>query len=216
MLRCYAKTPRQRADDRRRLDHQHDPGRGRRRDRGRSGLTEADLAIDWREDRRRCRPRPSSDYQLFEAAGAKAKVSSIHVNGWFGDYDKLAMTYAQAARALRPRYRRCGRAGPVRRRFAQRRPAVRVFPAFGRGRERARLCRPARRAGLGHRGARRRRLRRADRAAAGGSMNAVRFRQACAPRADRGRTARQPPCGSWCSPAPSASRPRPCAATSMR
>ena len=29
---------------------------------------------------------------LFEAAGACAKVSSIHVNGWFGDYDKLAMT----------------------------------------------------------------------------------------------------------------------------
>ena len=30
--------------------------------------------------------------QLFEAAGAQAKASSIHVNGWFGDYDKLAMT----------------------------------------------------------------------------------------------------------------------------
>jgi hydroxymethylpyrimidine pyrophosphatase-like HAD family hydrolase len=28
----------------------------------------------------------------FEEAGASAKVSSIHVNGWFGDYDKLAMT----------------------------------------------------------------------------------------------------------------------------
>jgi hydroxymethylpyrimidine pyrophosphatase-like HAD family hydrolase len=26
------------------------------------------------------------------AAGLHAKVSSIHVNGWFGDYDKLAMT----------------------------------------------------------------------------------------------------------------------------
>ena len=24
--------------------------------------------------------------------GATAKVSSIHVNGWFGDYDKLGMT----------------------------------------------------------------------------------------------------------------------------
>ncbi len=30
--------------------------------------------------------------RLFETAGARAKVSSIHVNGWFGDYDKLAMT----------------------------------------------------------------------------------------------------------------------------
>ena len=29
---------------------------------------------------------------LFEAAGATAKISSIHVNGWFGDFDKLAMT----------------------------------------------------------------------------------------------------------------------------
>jgi hypothetical protein len=29
---------------------------------------------------------------LFEEAGATAKVSSIHVNGWFGSYDKLGMT----------------------------------------------------------------------------------------------------------------------------
>ena len=29
---------------------------------------------------------------LFEAAGATAKVSSIHVNGWFGTYDKLGMS----------------------------------------------------------------------------------------------------------------------------
>ena len=27
---------------------------------------------------------------IFEAAGATAKVSSIHVNGWFGAYDKLS------------------------------------------------------------------------------------------------------------------------------
>ena len=27
--------------------------------------------------------------QIFERHGAHAKVSSIHVNGWFGDYDKL-------------------------------------------------------------------------------------------------------------------------------
>ena len=26
------------------------------------------------------------------AAGMTAKISSIHVNGWFGDYDKLGMT----------------------------------------------------------------------------------------------------------------------------
>ena len=29
---------------------------------------------------------------VMRAAGATAKVSSIHVNGWFGDWDKLAMT----------------------------------------------------------------------------------------------------------------------------
>jgi HAD superfamily hydrolase (TIGR01484 family) len=29
---------------------------------------------------------------ICEAAGARAKVSSIHVNAWFGDYDKLSMS----------------------------------------------------------------------------------------------------------------------------
>jgi hypothetical protein len=29
---------------------------------------------------------------LMRAAGLTAKVSSIHVNGWFGDYDKLSAT----------------------------------------------------------------------------------------------------------------------------
>ncbi len=41
-------------------------------------------------------PLPQADINrivaLFEAAGAAAKVSSIHVNGWFGDYDKLTTT----------------------------------------------------------------------------------------------------------------------------
>jgi HAD superfamily hydrolase (TIGR01484 family) len=53
---------------------------------------EADLAIDWRED---VPPLASEAVDrivaLFEGAGARAKVSSIHVNGWFGDFDKLAM-----------------------------------------------------------------------------------------------------------------------------
>lgn len=53
----------------------------------------ADLAIDYRED---CGPLPAGEVDrivtLFAAAGATAKVSSIHVNGWYGDYDKLAMT----------------------------------------------------------------------------------------------------------------------------
>ncbi|MEE4264524.1 MAG: HAD-IIB family hydrolase [Desulfobacteraceae bacterium] len=54
---------------------------------------EADLAIDYCEDV----PRLSMQdidriVRLFEAAGARAKISSIHVNGWFGEYDKLTMT----------------------------------------------------------------------------------------------------------------------------
>lgn len=54
---------------------------------------ETDLAIDYCEDVERL---TDSDVArivaLFEGAGATAKVSSIHVNGWFGSYDKLGMT----------------------------------------------------------------------------------------------------------------------------
>ena len=54
---------------------------------------EADLAIDFREDV----PPLSSEavdriVGLMESEGMTAKVSSIHVNGWFGRYDKLGMT----------------------------------------------------------------------------------------------------------------------------
>lgn len=54
---------------------------------------EADLAIDYCED------VPPLEMEkivqivdCFTRAGAQAKISSIHVNGWFGKYDKLAMT----------------------------------------------------------------------------------------------------------------------------
>lgn len=54
---------------------------------------ETDLAIDFCED-----VKPL-DWQaiericaVFEKHGATCKVSSIHVNGWFGDYNKLDMT----------------------------------------------------------------------------------------------------------------------------
>ena len=49
-----------------------------------------DLAIDFCED-----VTPLGDHEidqivaLFQQAGAVAKVSSIHVNGWFGQWDKL-------------------------------------------------------------------------------------------------------------------------------
>ncbi len=52
----------------------------------------ADLAIDFCED---VPPLAKADIDrivaIFQAAGATAKVSSIHVNGWFGNYDKLGM-----------------------------------------------------------------------------------------------------------------------------
>ena len=53
---------------------------------------EADLAIDFSEDVPRL---PVSAVQriatMMRDAGLTAKVSSIHVNGWFGAYDKLTM-----------------------------------------------------------------------------------------------------------------------------
>lgn len=56
---------------------------------------EADLAIDFCEDVPAL-PQDAIDriVEIFRVAGAQAKVSSIHVNGWFGDYDKLSMTRA--------------------------------------------------------------------------------------------------------------------------
>jgi HAD superfamily hydrolase (TIGR01484 family) len=54
---------------------------------------ETDLAIDYCED---VPPLPLAAAEriaaLMRSAGLHAKISSIHVNGWFGDYDKLAMT----------------------------------------------------------------------------------------------------------------------------
>ena len=54
---------------------------------------ETDLAIDYCEDVARL-PRAAVDriVALMRAHGLTAKVSSIHVNGWFGSYDKLGMT----------------------------------------------------------------------------------------------------------------------------
>jgi HAD superfamily hydrolase (TIGR01484 family) len=53
----------------------------------------ADLAIDFCED---VAPLPHQAVlrivEIFAAEGAQAKVSSIHVNGWFGGYDKLSTT----------------------------------------------------------------------------------------------------------------------------
>jgi HAD superfamily hydrolase (TIGR01484 family) len=60
-----------------------------------------DLAIDFCED---VPPLTAGAVQrivdLMEGAGMTAKVSSIHVNGWFGRYDKLSMAHL----LLRERY----------------------------------------------------------------------------------------------------------------
>lgn len=62
---------------------------------------EADVAIDFCEDV----PALSSAavariVEILESAGAVAKVSSIHVNAWFGAYDKLGMSRTLATEVL--------------------------------------------------------------------------------------------------------------------
>ncbi|MSP83023.1 MAG: HAD-IIB family hydrolase [Alphaproteobacteria bacterium] len=96
MTRVYARDATTRAADRVRLDALRDrilaavPGAALAAD---QAYREADLAIDFRED---VAPLPPTAIEritaLFGEAGAESKVSSIHVNGWFGAYDKLTMT----------------------------------------------------------------------------------------------------------------------------
>jgi HAD superfamily hydrolase (TIGR01484 family) len=96
MIRRYWAPMKKRQDDRRRLAAIREkvlaevPGCAVAAD---QAYREADLAIDFCED---VPPLPLSSATaikaIFEAAGATAKISSIHVNGWFGDWDKLAMT----------------------------------------------------------------------------------------------------------------------------
>jgi HAD superfamily hydrolase (TIGR01484 family) len=60
---------------------------------------ELDLAVDFAED---VGPLDEAAIDaivaVFQRHGAQAKVSSIHVNGWFGDYDKLGMCRRMARR----------------------------------------------------------------------------------------------------------------------
>lgn len=93
MRRCYAKDAEQRRRDRERLALvERDV---LREVRGAAvaadqAYREADLAIDFSEDVSPLGPEPVARIvTIFERHGAKAKVSSIHVNGWFGGYDKL-------------------------------------------------------------------------------------------------------------------------------
>jgi len=53
---------------------------------------EYDLAVDFCEDVPRLDEKSIEKIvSIFSRHGAIAKISSIHVNGWFGDYDKLSM-----------------------------------------------------------------------------------------------------------------------------
>jgi HAD superfamily hydrolase (TIGR01484 family) len=95
MIRSYAVEPGVRENGRRRLaELAHEivaavPGCAVAAD---QAYRESDLAIDFAED-----VGPLSHAAVnaivaaFTAAGATAKVSSIHVNGWFGTYDKATM-----------------------------------------------------------------------------------------------------------------------------
>ena len=96
MIRCYHADETERAINRERLDTIRSAVLREVPDCRISAdqpYREADLAVDFAEDV----PRLTDSHinqivALFEAHGATAKVSSIHVNGWFGNYDKLVMT----------------------------------------------------------------------------------------------------------------------------
>jgi len=97
----FVQSDAERADGRRRLEAvradvlREVPGAGIASD---QPYRLADLAVDFCED---VPPLPRSDVErivaIFERHGAHAKVSSIHVNGWFGDYDKLTTSKAMMA-----------------------------------------------------------------------------------------------------------------------
>jgi HAD superfamily hydrolase (TIGR01484 family) len=96
MHRRYAAPQATRADHRRKLEAigaqivQAVPGAAVSAD---QHYRETDLAIDFCEDVPRLAPADIERIvAIMQERGLTAKVSSIHVNGWFGAYDKLAMT----------------------------------------------------------------------------------------------------------------------------
>lgn len=96
MLRLYADSASERADKMQRLEGIRDaviaqvPGAGLSAD---QPYRETDLAIDFAEDVPRLDDAAIERIvAIFEERGATARVSSIHVNGWFGNHSKLSMT----------------------------------------------------------------------------------------------------------------------------
>src|SRR4029079_14928117 len=95
MVQIYARHAEQRRLDRRRLDRIRDevlvqvPGAAIASD---QDYRVSDLAIDYCEDVDQLSDREVERIvEIFRSHGATAKVSSIHVNGWFGEHDKLTM-----------------------------------------------------------------------------------------------------------------------------
>lgn len=96
MRMAFAKAEAERVADRKKLTILKDrilaeiPGVGVASD---QDFRVSDLAIDFCED---VEPLSSENVQrivkILQDGGATAKVSSIHVNSWFGDYDKLTMS----------------------------------------------------------------------------------------------------------------------------
>ena len=104
MRRVFAAGEAERAANRARLEHIRErvlaevPGCAVSAD---QQYREADLAIDVCEDTGPLTPEAVDRIKaIFEEEGATAKISSVHVNGWFGDYDKLSMTRRFAADTL--------------------------------------------------------------------------------------------------------------------
>ncbi|MBI4818450.1 MAG: HAD-IIB family hydrolase [Deltaproteobacteria bacterium] len=104
MDRFYAQSPEERTHARERLEevaHAVLLRVPRARVAADQPFRELDLAIDFAED---VGPLSKNEIDeivaVFESFGATAKVSSIHVNGWFGSYDKLSMIRTFAHRAL--------------------------------------------------------------------------------------------------------------------
>jgi len=96
LTRRYAKEAEDRRSDAERLDEiraavlAEVPGSAVASD---QRYRDADLAIDFCEDvPRLSKAAVGRIAAIFERFGATAKVSSIHVNGWFGGYDKLSTT----------------------------------------------------------------------------------------------------------------------------
>ena len=96
LLRGYAVSESERRANRARLDRVAErvlrevPGSALASD---QPYREADVAIDFCEDVPRLPPAAVDRIvAIMEGEGLTAKISSIHVNGWIGRYDKLGMT----------------------------------------------------------------------------------------------------------------------------